>query len=176
MSELATLARPYAEAVFTSAQASKSTEKWSEMLAFLALVMSDESLVGLSNNPKVSQEQLTTLMRDICDKQLNPQGINLLKLLIENHRLTLLPEINRLFEESKADAEGYIGVTVKTAYALTKAEEKKLTEVLEIKLNKKVNLEMMVDKSLIGGFLAHAGDSVIDGSIKGHIQQLANRL
>ena len=86
MSELATLARPYAEAVFDSAQDSKTTEEWSEMLAFLAVVMSDERMTGLSNNPKVSQEQLTTLMQDICGKQLNPQGTNLLKLLIENRR------------------------------------------------------------------------------------------
>ncbi len=176
MSELATLARPYAEAVFDSAQDSKTTEEWSEMLAFLAVVMSDERMTGLSNNPKVSQEQLTTLMQDICGKQLNPQGTNLLKLLIENRRLTLLPEISRLFEESKADAEGYVGVSVKTAFELTKAEAKKLAEVLEIKLNKKVHLEMTIDKSLIGGFLVQAGDTVIDGSIKGHLQQLANRL
>ena len=173
MSELATLARPYAEAVFDSAQDSKTTEKWSEMLAFLAVVMSDERMTGLSNNPKVSQEQLTTLMQDICG---NPQGTNLLKLLIENRRLTLLPEISRLFEESKADAEGYVGVSVKTAFELTKAEAKNLAEVLEKKLNKKVHLEMTIDKSLIGGFLVQAGDTVIDGSIKGHLQQLANRL
>lgn len=176
MSELATLARPYAEAVFESAQTSKTTEKWSEMLVFLAAVVSDDRIAGLLNNPKVSQEQLTELMQDICGKELNPQGLNLLKLLIENQRLTLLGEISRLFEESKADAEGYIGVSVKTAFELTKTEAKKLAEVLEIKLNKKVHLEMTIDKSLIGGFLAHAGDTVIDGSIKGHLQQLANRL
>ncbi len=176
MSELATLARPYAEAVFKRAKESGNSAEWSEKLAFLSAIMQDDGLSVIVNNPKVDNEKLTQLMQDICQDQLEGESLNFLKLLIENGRLEFAPQIAELFEKYKAEDEGYIEVDVITAYALTKAEEQSFATSLKKKLNKHVNINSSVDSSLIGGFLVKAGDSVIDGSISGQLQQLAKRI
>ena len=176
MSELSTLARPYAEAVFKRAKETESSQEWSDTLAFLSAIMQDESLAAIVNNPRVEQDELTQLLQDICQDQISGEANNFLKLLIENGRLTLAPQIAELFENYKAEDEGYVDVDVITAYALTKAEEQSFATSLKKKLNKKVNISASVDKSLMGGFIVKAGDTVIDGSISGQLQQLAKRI
>jgi len=176
MSELSTLARPYAEAVFKRALESNSAAEWSEMLAFLSVVIQDQEMSVTIANPKVSQQQLTELLLDICQDQLKEEGVNLVKLLVQNDRIILTPQISELYESYKAEHEGYVDVDVMSAYALSKEEQKKFASKLEKKLDKKVHITTSVDKSLIGGFLAKAGDTVIDGSIKGQLQQLAKKL
>ncbi len=176
MSELATLARPYAEAVFKRAKELGNSQEWSDTLAFLSAIMQDESLAAIVNNPRVGEDKLTALLLDICQDQITGEANNFLKLLIENGRLKLLPQIAELFENYKADDEGYVDVDVITAYALTKAEEQSFATSLKKKLNKEINIHASVDKALIGGFLVKAGDSVIDGSISGQLQQLAKRI
>jgi F-type H+-transporting ATPase subunit delta len=176
MSELSTLARPYAAAVFKRASESDSAEQWSQMLAFIAAVVKDKDISTIAENPKISTARLTQLLLDICQGQLTSEGENFLKLLVQNDRLTLAPQISSLYEIHKADAEGYVDVDVKAAYAFTKEEQKKLTSALERTLNKKVRLSVSMDKSLIGGFLAKAGDRVIDGSIKGRLQHMQKTL
>ncbi len=115
-------------------------------------------------------------MLDICEGQIHDEAVNFLKVLIENDRLKLLPQIAELYEQYKADDEGYVNVEVYSAYPLTKDEEKKYVAMLEKQLNKKVHATVSVDKSLVGGIRAKAGDKVIDGSISGQLQQLAKRL
>jgi F-type H+-transporting ATPase subunit delta len=176
MSDLATLARPYAEAVFKRAKEAKASDKWSEMLAFVALVMQDKDLVALVKNPKVTEDQIVGLILEISPGMLDKEGENFVKLLAQYDRLLLAPEIAILYENYKAEDEGYVDVDVSSAFALTKEEEKKLTASLTKTLNKTVRLNTDVDKTLIGGFLARAGDIVIDGSIKGQLQQLTKRL
>jgi len=176
MSELSTLARPYAEAVFKRAIESSSTDEWSDMLVFLATVMQDKEMTAVIANPKVSQEQLTSLLLDICQDQFTLEAGNLLKLLIKNDRLILAPQIAELYESFKAEHEGYVEVEVLSAYALTVQEQRLFTTTLTTKLDKEVHITTSIDKSLIGGFLAKAGDIVIDGSIKGQLHQLAKIL
>ncbi len=176
MSELSTLARPYAEAVFKTAIENKSVPKWSDMLEFLSLVMQDKEMTAVVINPKVNHEQLTQLLLDICQGQLSKEGVNFLKLLVQNDRLILAPQISGLYESFKAEYEGYVDVEVISAYALSKDEQKKFATMLEKKLDKKVHITSSIDKTLIGGFLAKAGDKVIDGSIRGQLQQLAKKL
>jgi F-type H+-transporting ATPase subunit delta len=176
MSELSTLARPYAAAVFKRASESSAAEQWSEMLSFIATVVGDKDVSSIIENPKVGQNRLAQLLLDICHGQLNEEGENFLKILIQNDRLTLAPQISKLYETHKADAEGYVDVDVTTAYSFTKEEQKKFTSALEKTLAKKVRISVNVDKSLIGGFLAKAGDRVIDGSIKGRLQQMQKTL
>lgn len=176
MSELATLARPYAEAVFKRAKATSSLQEWSDALAFLATIMQDKRLIAMVNNPRISQDKLTQLLLDICQNQINTEANNLLKLLLENGRLSLMTHIAQLFESYKAEDEGYVDVDVTTAYAISNAEAKSFATSLKKKLNKTVNIRASVDKTLIGGFLIKVGDSMIDGSISGQLQQLAKRI
>ncbi len=176
MSELLTLARPYAEAAFKRAIESKSIDEWSDILAFLSVVVQDEELSAVIANPKVTEQQLTQLLFDICQGQLKKEGENFLKLLIQNDRLMLAPQISELYETYKADYEGYVDVEVISAYATTKEEQKKFVTTLKKILNKDVHITTSIDKDLIGGFLARAGDKVIDGSVTGQLQQLAKKL
>ncbi|MGR9114735.1 MAG: F0F1 ATP synthase subunit delta [Gammaproteobacteria bacterium] len=176
MSELATLARPYAEAVFKRAKETDSTAKWSDTLAFISAVVSDEIISAAADNPKISKESLLNLMLDICLGQIDKEGENFLKLLVQNNRLKLAKQIATIYEQFKAEDEGYVDVEVSTAFALSKDEEKSLASTLERTLKKKVHLNVKKDRSLIGGVLIRAGDRVIDGSIKGQLQQLAKRL
>lgn len=176
MSELITLARPYAEAVFKRATESGAAAKWSEMLEFFAAVVKNKDMAALIRNPKVDKQTLTRLMLDICQGRVDNEGENFLKLLVKNGRLSLLPFIKDLYEQQRADNEGYVDVEVRTAYALSAEKQKRLAKSLQKMLNKKPHIKMVVDESLIGGFLARAGDKVIDGSVKGQLQQLAKRL
>jgi len=176
MSELATLARPYAAAAFKRSKETGTTEQWSKSLAFMSAVLTNKEISIVVDNPKVSSERLSALMLDICQGQVDEEGANFLKLLVQNNRLTLAPAIAELFEAYKAESEGYVDVEVATAYAFSKEEKQRFTSTLEKTLSKKVHMNVTVDKSLIGGVLVRAGDRVIDGSIKGQLQQLAKRL
>ncbi len=176
MSELSTLARPYAEAAFKRSIENKSASEWSEALKFLSVVMQDREMISIVTNPKVTNEQLTTLLLDISKDQLKKEAINFLKLLIQSDRLLLAPQISELYERFKAEQEGYVDVEVISAYALSADEQKKFTTMLEKQLDKKVHITTSIDKTLLGGFLARAGDLVIDGSVKGRLQQLAKIL
>jgi F-type H+-transporting ATPase subunit delta len=176
MSELATLARPYAAAVFKRAKETGSSEKWSKTLAFLSTILNDDSLAVYINNPKVSNDRLTKLMLDICAGQLDQEGTNFLKLLVQNRRLNLVPQIAKIFEDHKAEDEGYLDVDVYAAYEFSDEGKQQFAAKLEKQFGKKVHINVSVDKSLIGGVLVRAGDKVIDGSIKGQLQHMQKAL
>jgi F-type H+-transporting ATPase subunit delta len=176
MSELATLARPYAVAVFKRAKETYSAKTWSKNLAFLAAVLTDKSISGVIDDPKIGKSKLSTLLLDICEGQLDQEGSNFLKLLIENNRLSLIAAIAEIFETYKAEDEGSIDIDVTTAFAFTKESKQSFNATLEKVFGKKINMKIAVDSSLIGGVLVRAGDQVIDGSVRGQLQQLAQRL
>ncbi len=176
MSEQATLARPYAAAVFKRAKETDATATWSQSLAFMSAVLKNEDISVVIDNPKVNKERLSALMLDICQEHINEENGNFLKLLVHNNRLMLLPVIAKLFEAYKAEDEGYVEVEVFTAYALSKEAKQKFTTTLEKTLGKKILMNVAVDKSLIGGVLVRAGDRVIDGSIKGRLQHMQKAL
>ncbi|RIZ66024.1 MAG: F0F1 ATP synthase subunit delta [Methylococcales bacterium] len=176
MSELATLARPYAAAVFKRAKETQSAPKWSKSLAFMSAVLKNQDISVVVDNPKVDKQRLSALMLDICQGHVNEESENFLKLLVHNNRLRLVPTIAKLFEAFKADDEGYLEVEVKTAYALSKEAKQEFTVTLEKNLGKKIHMNVAVDKSLIGGVLIRAGDKVIDGSIKGRLQYMQKAL
>jgi F-type H+-transporting ATPase subunit delta len=176
MSELATLARPYASAVFKRAKETASAAKWSEQLAFMSAIMDCKEFSTLVNNPKVKKDRLSGLILDVSQGHIDNEGINFLKLLLQNNRLALLPLIAKQFEELKAEDEGYIEVDVLTAFAFTKEAQQKFAATLEKTLSKKVHMNVALDRSLIGGVLVRAGDRVIDGSIRGQLQNLQKAL
>lgn len=176
MSELATLARPYAAAVFERAKETGSTKQWSQNLAFLSSVMSDKDIAVIVDNPKVSKQAVSELLLDICQGQITEEGENFVKLLVHNNRLALISTIAKQFETFKAEDEGYVEVEVTTAFAFTKEAKETFSDTLEKTFKKKIHMNVHVDKSLIGGFLVRAGDQVVDGSIKGQLQNMQKAL
>lgn len=175
MSELATLARPYAAAAFKRAKETSTTDKWSQSLAFLSAVISDEKIQALVGNPK-AKSRLVDFLLDLSQGQLDNESTNFLKLLVQNNRLILLPYIARLYEAHKSEDEGSIDVEVLTAYAFTKEAEKSFAAKLEKALSKKVRMHVKVDKTLLGGVLVRAGDRVIDRSVRGQLQHMQKSL
>jgi len=174
--ERTTIARPYAEAVFAQARETDKLDLWSEMLAFLEAVVTDPEMLGMIASPKVGRERLGRLLLEIAGGHLSDEGQNLVRILTENRRLVLLPEIAALFEDLKSAAEGAIDVHVVAAYVVNSAEQRRLTEALTARLGREVRLTTEKDPSLIGGAVIRAGDLVIDGSIQGRIRQLATEL
>lgn len=176
MTELATLARPYAEAAFQCAKQSKTPVEWGESLQFLVQVVQDPQLQAILHNPRIGQERVTQLLLDIVKDHVSAEVQNLLRILVQNGKLKLLPELAVQFEQHKAEDEGYVNVDLISAYALNKTDQSRYVAMLEKYLQKKVQAQVTVDASLIGGIVAKAGDKVIDGSIRGQLHQLAKRL
>ena len=176
MSELATLARPYATAAFKRSKETGTTSQWSETLAFLAAVILDPQIERAADNPNASKEKFTSALLDLCHSQLDSEGENFVRLLVANRRLDLIKVISEQFEQFRADDEGYVMAHVQTAYPLDEAELNQINTVLQQALGKQPRLQVQVDESLIGGVLIKAGDRVIDASVRGQIQRLAKRL
>lgn len=171
-----TIARPYAEAIFARAVETEKLDLWSEMLGLLAMAYQDPALSGLLANPKLDKSQKTELMLEIGGGRLNDEGQNLVRLLIANDRMAVIGEIHTLFEARKAEHQGTLDVHVISAFALKPAQEKQIAEAMKAKLGRDIRISSEKDTSLIGGFRLRAGDLVIDGSISGQLNKLANEL
>jgi F-type H+-transporting ATPase subunit delta len=176
MSELTTLARPYAVAAYKRAKETDTADRWAEAFAFLSAIMDDERIAQAAANPKTQREEFAGAFLNLCQGYLDAETENFVRLLIQNHRLGLIKHIAELFGQYKADDEGYIEVDVRTAFPLEEEEETRLASVLDHILRKKPRLRVNVDKSLIGGVYLRAGDRVIDASVRGQIERLAKRL
>lgn len=176
MAEKSTIARPYAVAAFELAKEQNDLARWSDMLGFAAVVVVDEAMQEYINNPKVGSDMLARLMVEVCGDQLNELGKNFLKVLVENKRLSVLPEIVSLYNQLRADAEKTIEAEVISAFPLSDAQQASLQEGLKRRLGREVSLSSKIDENLIGGAIVRAGDLVIDGSVSGQLDKLATTL
>ncbi|MDJ0860661.1 MAG: F0F1 ATP synthase subunit delta [Gammaproteobacteria bacterium] len=177
MAELTTLARPYAVAVFRIAQEKGEVELWSDMLKFLADVASDATMKGLIADPRLEASKLAEVVVDVAGGRLSDTGENLVKVLAEEHgRLGLLPAIAEVYERERAAAEKRQTVEVVSAYAVNPQVKQTISNAMQKRLGCEVELETRVDRSLIGGVVIRAGDTVIDASLRGRLRQLESRL
>ncbi len=175
MSELTTVARPYAKAAFDFAVEHNAIAQWQEMLGFAAAVASNETVSQLSGG-SMAADKLADLYINVCGDSLDTHGQNLIKVLAENKRLTALPEISALFDLLKAEYDKEIEVVVTSASELTDTQTTNLSASLEKRLARKVKLNCNVDPALIAGMVINAGDTVIDGSVKSKLNRLADAL
>lgn len=171
--ERATLARPYAEAVAKLAAEGNAWGLWSERLALLALVAGDEQMQALAGNPAIPDSRVSDVVIAVCGNRLGAEGDNLVRLLAENKRLSLLPEIVALFEALKAGQEGELSAHITSAFELSDAQMAGLIAKLEAKFARKVTATQSVDAELIGGVVIQVGDEVMDASVRGGLQNLA---
>jgi len=177
MAELATLARPYAEAVFAIAKEENSFDIWSDHLSFLTAVIKNPLMAQLVMNPRISKADLENIIVDICEEKISTDvGKNLVKMLIENNRLSVVQQLAEQYEQLKAEYLGYVTVDVISTYIVKAHQRQKIEAVLKKRLGKAVNINTTIDRDLIGGWLIRIGDQVIDLSVKGRLQQLATEL
>jgi len=176
MSEKTTIARPYAQAVFELSREDGSSARWSASLALLNKIVADDQMQKLLGNPKIDREQLQEIVISIGGDELLPQCRNFVKVLLEARRLQFMPQILQLFEAMRAEAEGTVDVEVRAAYELDQAQKDSIAKGVAARLGRKVNINAIVDESLIGGALIRANDSVIDASMRGRLTELANEL
>lgn len=176
MSELTTAARPYARAVFELANESDSLSAWSESLAFMGAVASNDDVQRVLDNPKMTRQAAADAFGEFCDNKLDDKAQNMVRLLAENGRLVLLPEISRLFDTLKSEAEGAIDAEVTSAYEMDEATQAGIAEALKQRLGRDINLSVTVDESLLGGAIIRAGDLVIDGSLQGRVRKMTMAL
>ena len=173
MAELSTLARPYAKAAFEYALEAGDLQGWSDSLGTVSSVAKQSSVDQLLSSPSSTASEQAAALTGICGESLSSAGKNFICILSENRRLKLLPQIAHQFEIMKANQERAIEVDVASAQPLDEEQQEKLTEALSKKLERKVNMQVSLDKSLLGGAVIRAGDTVIDGSIRGRLTKLA---
>ena len=173
MAELSTLARPYAKAAFEYALEAGDLQGWSDSLGTVSSVAKQSSVDQLLSSPSSTASEQAAALTGICGESLSSAGKNFICILSENRRLKLLPQIAHQFEIMKANQEKAIEVDVASAQPLDEEQQEKLTEALSKKLERKVNMQVSLDKSLLGGAVIRAGDTVIDGSIRGRLTKLA---
>jgi len=172
MAEYTTIARPYAQAVFELAQGSDTLAEWSGMLDLLSTVTEDPTLRGLLKSARLEKQQWADLLLSVCGDGLTDEGKNLVKVLTDNHKFALLPEINRQYQTLKAEQEGYVTVEVISTYALNPQHKQQISDALKARLGKEIVVNATIDRDLLGGWLIRIGNQVLDLTVRGRLQQL----
>ena len=176
MAELATIARPYAEAAYKLALENRNLAGWSDMLSMLGGVVADETIASRIGDPNIDDRALESLLLGIFGDKLDGQGRNFLQVLIHNGRLMLLPQIRMQFEELRREHEGVVEATIVSALPMDDGQTTQLVAALEAKHGRKVTARVEVDPELIGGVRIVVGDKEIDATVRGRLDAMAAAL
>jgi F-type H+-transporting ATPase subunit delta len=175
MSNALSFARPYARAAFELARSNNALGDWAGKLAFAAQVAADPRVAALFGDPRVAQNDLAALVTPEGENPDSPFA-NFVRVLAENGRLPVLPEIGALFEDLKHEAERVLKVNVRSATVMDSAETDKLKDALKRRFGRDIEIEQSIDASVLGGAVIDAGDVVIDGSVRGRLARLEQAL
>lgn len=175
MSEVTTIARPYAKAAFDFAVEQKAVDSWVSMLLFAAEVSKDETVQQVIHS-SMAPEQLAQLFNQICGEQFNEYGQNLIRVMAENGRLSVLPDVLTEFMALKAELDKELEALITSAAALSEAEKTKIQKSLENRYQRKVRLNCQLDPSLMAGLVIKIGDDIIDASVRSKLNRLAEAL
>ena len=172
MAEFATLARPYANAAFDVAKSAGRLDEWSRGLNLLALASENPNLKALIQSPTATTSEKAFKLAELFREDLLDPVRQFVHVLAENKRLSLLAEITAQFEVRRAEEARTLDVEVTTAVPLSDSEQHRFQEILERRFEQHINLTTTVDKTVIGGAHIRAGDTVIDGSLRGRLAKL----
>jgi len=176
MAELATVARPYAEAAFKSALEKNALAKTSEALQLVAAIAADERMRSVLSDPRVSAQQKKDLFAAVAGDRLDDIAKNLLSVLLDNQRDELIGEISAQFDELKREHERVVKARITSAQPLDEAQRAGIVAALEKRYGKKVEAELDVDPELLGGARVQVGDQVIHASVRDALGQMAAAL
>ena len=176
MAELSTLARPYAKAAFEYASDKGDLEKWLTQLQLAAAVAAEPRVVALLNDPALTAAEQSDRFLGLLGDNASAPVQNYLRVLAANRRLPLLPQVCRQFAELKAERERVVEVQVLSAFDLPEDGRDRIAAALGKRLDREVVVSSETDPALLGGLLIRAGDTVIDGSVRGRLNKLAEAL
>ena len=176
MAERATVARPFATALFRNALKGNQLADWEEVLGRLQSYCRVEALQNLFKDPRVEKNQLTELVAGLVEDRLPKNGRNFLDLLAQSGRLELLPEIASLFTQLRREHEKTADVTITSAMEIGPAHLDLITKAMERRLGRKVRITTQINPEMVGGAVIRIGDQVIDGSMRGRLEQLSQQL
>lgn len=176
MAEIATLARPYANAVFDLARSAGRLTEWSPMLALLARAVETDQVRNLVAAPSLAPAVKAHQLIDVVREDIDDRCRRFVNVLADNHRLELLPEIAAQFEALKAEAEKTLDVEIAAAVELTDQQVDSYAQALRQRFDQDVNVSVDIDPGLVGGAIVRAGDTVIDGSVRGRLTRLVESL
>ena len=171
MAEVATIARPYADALFKAIGAGDARALAGQVEA-LGAVAADAQLRQFADNPKVTAQQVADLVTSVANVSLDPKVANLLALVIENGKLPALTEIAAQFRALVNASSGVSDATIHSAFPLDAAQLADTVAALETRFGRKLNATVQVDESLIGGVRVVVGDEVLDTSVKARLEQM----
>ncbi len=176
MAENVTLARPYAEAAFQLARESNALGPWQQALDRMAAVAADAQMLDCIANPRLLPSQVTTLFLDVAGPSLSAEQQNFARLLVDNERLQVLPEIRELYVELKNGQEGVQEADIASAFPLDDATLRNLVAELEARFKCRIQATVRMAPELIGGVRIAVGDQVIDASVRGKLAAMATAL
>ena len=185
MADNNTVARPYAQAAFEVARESGALAELSESLAAAKVLLEDGQVAAFMAMPKLTDGERLEFLQGLFAEAVgegsvfaggNRHGTNFLKLLLENDRVPVLPEIADQFEALKAKVENTVDAVITSAAPLSEEQQQAMADSLRAKLGREVNVTTEIDENLIGGAVIRAGDVVIDGSLRARLDGLANAL
>jgi F-type H+-transporting ATPase subunit delta len=171
MAEIATVARPYAEALFRVASQS-DLSAWADLVSEMAQVAANPEIRGIAANPKVSHQQMRELFMSALKSPVGSEAGNFIGMLTDNGRLTLLPEIAAQFHALKNAGEGAADAEIISAFEMSDAQVQELAGALERRFGRKLRPHVSVDPSLIGGVRVVVGDEVLDTSVRAKLQKM----
>ena len=176
MAELTTVARPYAEATFRAAVEAHDVAGYAARLKAIGAAAATDVAASLLGNPRVGAGDKAALLFSVAGGDVPQTVKNLVNALIENQRSALLPFIDEHFERLQRDHEGVVKAVITSAFALGDADHHALVEGLARKYGKRVEVEVRVDASLIGGARVQVGDDVIHASVRDTLDKMATAL
>jgi F-type H+-transporting ATPase subunit delta len=171
MAELATIARPYAEALYQVA-VKGDLKQVGQQLDAVAAVAADPQARQFADSPKVGVDQVFDLINAVSKQQLSPSVANLLRAVIENGRLAALPEVAVQFHALANARSGVSDATVYSAFPIDGSQLGGVVEALEKRFARKLNVNVQVEPELIGGIRVVVGDEVLDTSVKARLEQM----
>lgn len=173
MSELITLARPYAKAAFEFAKSESAVDQWSQDLLVAAGLAQDDDILNYFSRPDVLDDDLVQL---VGGENSSEQYKNFVRLLVENDRLSLLPEVAELYQFYLEQDSQSLTVDVFSAVELTDVQKQAMTAALSKRTGKQISLQTHIDSNMMGGARIHCVDLVIDGTLRGKIDRLKTHL
>ena len=176
MAESSVIAHPYAQALFNIAKQQKSEKLWLETLSELQQITINQDFASILNNPKVDDLEIMSIIKTALKKNASQEVMNFIQVLVENKRILVLDEIYQIFRELVLEDQQRGDAIIESAYAMSQAEKQDFEQLLSKKFGKLITASVVVNPDLLAGVKVTINDKVIDGSVKGRLNDLATQL